>query len=65
MNDYHQYLSLGEAAEYLGTSAKVLSSLMRRRLVPYIRISRKTIRFKRSRLDEAMQRLESGVLYED
>ena len=44
------------AAQYLGIGVRTLDSYMQRRLLPYFRIGGKTIRFKRSDLDVALEK---------
>lgn len=60
---YSNYLDKDQAAQYLNISKKVLSRMMNRRLVAFSRIGHKTVRFRRSKLDEAMKRLESETLW--
>jgi len=60
---FSNYLDKSEAAAYLNISKKILSNMMRRRVVAYTRIGHKTVRFLRSNLDEAMKRLETGSRY--
>ena len=44
------------AAHYLKIGPRTLDSYMQRRLLPYFRIGGKTIRFKRSDLDVALEK---------
>jgi excisionase family DNA binding protein len=49
-------LSKREAAEYIGVTTRTLDNYMAKRLVPFYRIGEKTIRFRGTDLDAAMEK---------
>ena len=51
------YLRKADAARYLGIAERTLSEWMRRRLVPYVKVSHRVCLFKQVALDAAMDRL--------
>jgi len=54
---FGEYLRRQEAARYLGVSTRTISEFQKKRLIPYVRLARKCVRFQRSALDRAMERL--------
>ncbi len=51
-----EVLDKRDAAAYLRIGVRTLDSYMQRRLIPFFRIGGKTVRFKRSDLDAALER---------
>jgi len=45
-----------QAAQYIGVSVRTLTNLMRRRVVPYTKVSRKICLFRIKELDKALDR---------
>jgi len=52
------YMSKQEVADLLCISPKVLTVLMRRRMIPYVKLSQKSIIFRRSMVEKAMEEME-------
>jgi len=51
------YLRREQAAQYLGISPRTLSEWQARRIVPFTRIGKKCVLFRRDLLDQAMSKL--------
>jgi excisionase family DNA binding protein len=54
MNDSDSYMRIKTAAEYLGISERQLSLWMNSHRIPYRKVSRRIVLFKRSELDKAL-----------
>lgn len=51
-----RYLRIRGAAKYIGVSERSIHNLMRRRAIPFVRLSRRIVLFDREDLDRALQR---------
>jgi len=58
------YLRKGDAAKYLGISIRTLSDWERKRVVPFFKMSHRMVLFKRSDLDDAMNRFRAAAIGE-
>lgn len=47
-----------QAAKYLGVSERQLSEMMRKNLIPYIKVSHRVCLFRPSEIDRAMSRFQ-------
>ena len=52
-----------EAAEAMRISPKVLTGLMRRRLIPYIKLGHRTVIFRKSMIEKAMIEMERRAIW--
>ena len=59
-----EYLRKQEAIEYCRLSPKVFQALMRKRVFKYIKAGHKTVLFRRSMLDRALQEMETRAIWE-
>ncbi len=50
------FLRREDAAAYLNVSVRTVSEWQRRRIIPYVRMGKKCVLFKRADLDAAMNR---------
>jgi hypothetical protein len=55
------YMRKASAAHYLGVSVRQLTEMMRRRTVPYAKLSHRVCLFKQEDLDRAIARFRIGV----
>lgn len=55
------YMRRAAAAHYLGVSLRQLTEMMRRRMVPYAKLSHRVCLFKQEDLDRAIARFRIGV----
>ena len=62
MNDPSFYTKR-EAAEAMRISLKVLTGLMRRRLIPYIKLGHRTVIFRKSMVEKAMVEIERKPIW--
>ena len=53
-----------EAAAHLSVSKDMLKKLRHRRLVPFIKLGHKTVRFKKEDLDAYLSRVRVGAVWE-
>lgn len=51
-----QYLTKQQVARYLNVSVRTVDSLMRARKLPFIKLTRKLVRFRRQDVDEYLAR---------
>jgi excisionase family DNA binding protein len=58
------YLRTSEAARYLSVSARTIRDWQSRRMIPFMRMGRKVILFKRSDLDRALDRFRVDAIGE-
>jgi len=58
------YFRRAGAARYCGVSLRTLGEFQRRRIVPFVRISRRCVLFKREDLDRALERFRVAAIGE-
>lgn len=58
------YMRKEEAAHYLGVSVRTLSDWMKKRIVPYIKLSHRVCLFRRSDLDVALNQFRTAAIGE-
>ncbi len=58
------YLRRASAARYCGISLRTLGEFQRRRILPYVRLGRRCILFKREDLDRALERFRVASIGE-
>lgn len=58
------YMRTPEAAAYLGVCPKTVATLVKRRILPAIHLSKRLVLFRRTDLDEALNRLRFTALNE-
>jgi len=58
MENQKQYLRRPGAADYLDVSERTISDWQKRRIIPFIKIGRKCVMFKRADLDVALDRFK-------
>lgn len=51
-----EYLSYGQVSEMLGLSMNTLYSMVHRKMIPFIRISDRIVRFERDEIEEWLDR---------
>lgn len=56
-----KYLSKGEVALRLGVCVETVTHLMRKKKIPYYKLTNKLVLFKESDLEEAMKRHRVGA----
>jgi excisionase family DNA binding protein len=54
--DSPAYLTKQQLADTLGVSVRTVDALMSRRKLPYLRLTRKLVRFRREDVDEYLRR---------
>lgn len=64
MEQGKRYLSVTEVAAYLGLSRWTIYDLVDKRRIPFIKLSRKALRFDRLRVDSFMAKHETKALSE-
>ena len=58
------YLRRAEAARYCGVSLRTIGEFQRKRILPFLRIGRRCILFKRDDLDKALARFRVAAIGE-
>ena len=56
MNETNGFMRRDQAAKYLGVSSRTLSDWQRRRIIPYVKMGRKCVLFRREDLVRAMEK---------
>lgn len=51
-----EFLRRGDAAAYLGVSPRTISDWQKKRVIPFVKMSRKCVLFRRSDLIRAVER---------
>jgi excisionase family DNA binding protein len=59
------YFRRASAARYCGISLRTLGEFQRRRILPYVRLGRRCILFKREDLDRALERFRVAAIGEN
>ena len=52
------YMRRSSAADYCGVSERTLSTWQRQRIIPFVKMGRKCVLFRRSDLDKALDRFK-------
>jgi excisionase family DNA binding protein len=52
-----QYLTKAQVAQVLGVSRRTVDNLMRRRQIPYVKLSARLVRFPRSEVEIKLKKL--------
>jgi len=58
------YFRRAGAARYCGISLRTLGEFQRRRILPYVRLGRRCVLFKREDLDRALERFRVAAIGE-